>query len=175
MKGHLLDNFAHLILFLEEYFFMFPQRDDPITLDDSGDTYAFRKNSRLLLKFLHRSKKNVRKLVRNRPSDIPYNNNGDFESIGGNNISTPSQEMFDSNQDKIIEEIGVWKDFDLCQHLVETMEPLLKEPFLDVFWSCDTSSFFGPKSGSIFHVLLRMLLVFLGEGEIFYDRASLRY
>jgi len=169
-KTHFLNNLPYLALFLEEYFFVFPQNDE-ITLDDSGDTIAFRSNSRQLSKYMHRSKKIKRKIKRHYASDLSEDVIGDSKT---NNLTPTADASRSASEEEPVEEIGLWKDFELCKCFTEAMEFLMKEPFTDIFWSCDTLSFFGPKSRPIFHTLLRLLLTLLKEGELFYDRDALR-
>ncbi len=144
------ENIAHLILFVEEFIFVHPKHE-AIKLDDPKDRNKLDLNRHHLHIHMHRSKKHR----------------------GGLELTSDSlgSESEHSSHRAVS---GKWKDFQLCKDLIELAELLMKDPYIDWLWTCDTTSYFGSKKHHVFHSILRQLLALLRESENHLDRAKIR-
>jgi hypothetical protein len=143
------ENIAHLILFVEEFIFVHPKHE-AIKLDDPKDRNKLDLNRHHLHIHMHRSKKH----------------RGVLELSTESNTNDSEQSSHRSGSAK-------WKDFQLCKDLIELAELLMKDPYIDWLWTCDTTSYFGSKKHHVFHSILRQSLALLREAENHLDRAKI--
>lgn len=149
LKNVFFENIAHLILFVEEFIFVHPKHE-AIKLDDAKDRNKLDLNRHHLHIHMHRSKKHRGPL--------------EISTDAQTNTSGPSSHQSGSAK---------WKDFQLCKDLIELAELLMKDPYIDWLWTCDTASYFGSKKHHVFHSILRQLLALLREAENHLDRAKI--